>query len=122
MFNILATYIYEIKKGTKPCALVTLDKNRLEFAIKKIEKAGLFYFVQMPIYSGEAPRAPKPAQKANLFFGEKKVIEVLEKIIICDLDKLCLEHDFMLGILLGYDIKKQCERFLEFTSKKPISA
>lgn len=115
MFNILTTYIYEIKKGTKPCALVTLDKNGLEFAIKKIEKAGLSYFVQNPI--GHAK-----VQKANLFFGHREIIQVLEEIITSDLNKLCREHDFMLGILLGYDIKKQCERFLEFTSKKPISA
>lgn len=115
MFSVLTTYIYEIKKGTKPCALVTLDKNRLEFAIKKIAKAGLFYFAQNIDENAKI-------QKANLFFGERDTIKVLEKIITCDLDKLCREHDFMLGVLLGYDIKKQCERFLEFTSKKPISA
>ena len=115
MFNVLATYIYEIKKGTKPCALVTLDKKGLEFAIKKIEKANLLYFVQYP--KGHAQ-----IQKINLFFGEREIIQVLESIITSDLNKLCREHDFMLGILLGYDTKKQCERFLEFTSKKPISA
>lgn len=115
MFNVLATYIYEIKKGTKPCALITLDKNRLEFAIKKIEKASLFYFVQCPKNSAQT-------QKINLFFGGSEIIKVIENIITSDLDKLCREHDFMLGILLGYDIKKQCERFLELTSKKPISA
>ena len=114
MFNVLVTYIYEIKKGTKPCSLVTLDKNKLEFAIKKIEKAGLFYFIRFSEKHAQM-------QKANLFFGEQETIKVLEKIITCDLDKLSYEHDFMLGILLGYDIKKQCERFLEFTSKKPIS-
>ena len=115
MFNILSIYIYEIKKGTKPCALITLDKNYLKFAIKKIEKAGLFYFVQYPDEHAQI-------QKANLFFGELEIIKVLEKIITSNLEKLTCEHDFMLGILLGYDIKKQCERFLEFTSKKRISA
>lgn len=115
MFNVLATYIYEIKKGTKPCALVTLNKNELEFAIKKIEKAGLFYFIQNPV--GHAK-----IQKINLFFGHDEIVKVLKSIITSDLSQLCKEHDFMLGILLGYDVKKQCERFLEFTSKKPISA
>ncbi|MBR1977367.1 DUF2023 family protein [bacterium] len=115
MFSVLTTYIYEIKKGVKPCALITLDKNRLEFAIKKIEKSGLFYFVQHLKNNAQI-------QKINLFFGEREIVKVLEKIITCDLNKLCREHDFMLGILLGYDIKKQCERFLEITSKKPISA
>ena len=102
--EVLSTYIYELKKGSKFCALVTIEGKNLLNALKKIENAGFSYFFQK--INGQK-------EKINIFFGEKNPILVLKNIIKSPLNELSPEHDFILGALLGYDVKSQCERFLK---------
>lgn len=102
--EVLSMYIYELKKGSKLCALVTYESKKLFAAIKKIEDAGFSYFFQK--INGQK-------EKINIFFGAKTPILVLKNIIKSPLNELSAEHDFILGILLGYDTKSQCERFLK---------
>lgn len=102
--EVLSTYIYELKKGSKCCALVTFEYEKLKDAISKITNAGFSCFFQ---------KIDGQKSKVNLFFGEKIPILVLKSIIKMPLNEISEEHDFILGILLGYDIKKQCERFLK---------
>jgi hypothetical protein len=102
--EVLSTYIYELKKGSKLCALVTFEDEKLPLALEKIKNASFSYFLQK--LDGKIP-------KTNVFFGEKTSILLLKNIIKLPLNELTAEHDFILGILLGYDIKSQCERFLK---------
>lgn len=103
----LGLYIYEIKKGTKPVSLVTLDVQNLDGAKEKINKAGLHFFVQ------NCEKTTVLGQKVNLFFGKKNFIDVIKILIKKSLNDLSLEEDFILGTLLGYSCEIQCERFLE---------
>ena len=100
--EVLNTYIYEVKKGTKPLALVTLENEKRDKAIEKIIKSGFDYFIE------------NVGIKSNIFFGEKTFIDVLKKIFQKNLNALSPEKDFMLGVLLGYGLEQQCERFLKF--------
>lgn len=107
----LHIYIYEIKRGTKPAALLTIDAKDLDLAKEKIEKAGLNFAVQK-LGRGESGEEGGKESKANLFFGEKACIDVIKTFIEKPLNKLCPKEDFILGIILGYSRDKQCERYL----------
>jgi hypothetical protein len=52
-------------------------------------------------------------KKINIFFGNKNCINVLKSFGDKPLYKFTDEEDFILGIMLGYCRKKQCERFLK---------
>jgi hypothetical protein len=50
--------------------------------------------------------------KINIFFGDDACVNVIEQMKIKLLKELTPEEDFILGIMLGYDRLKQCERYL----------
>lgn len=102
MMRIFNTYLYEVSKGTKPVALLTCEDKLLKQILSKLENFGLSYFVQ-----------DLQNSKVNIFFGLKECIDVVEKYLnkpLCELSPL---EDFILGAILGYDIKLQCKRLLE---------
>ncbi|GBF22609.1 hypothetical protein tpqmel_0013 [Candidatus Gastranaerophilus sp. (ex Termes propinquus)] len=99
--DVVAVYIYEIQKGTKPMALVTLDKSELGRAVTKIQRSGLCYSVQ-----------DAGGDKANIFFGTSPCVEAVRGFADKKLSELSAEEDFMLGTMLGYCTIEQCERYL----------
>lgn len=104
------TYIYEIKKGTKPAALVTLSAEDAAKASEKIKKAGLSIVVQH-LKNG----------KANVFFGDYAPIEVIKTLIHKPLNEFSPCEDFVLGIILGYSREKQCERFVQLNRSTKVA-
>ena len=100
-------HIYEYKKGVRKMILHTFPISKKSVAIEKLERSNIAYFIQ-----------PLGDTKINIFFGEPNAIAVISKIVDTSLNKLSLEHDFIIGALLGYDLKFQCERFLERTHKQ----
>ncbi len=52
-------------------------------------------------------------RKINIFFGEQACIDMLGHFSTLNLNELTDYEDFILGTLLGYDTKLQCQRFLE---------
>lgn len=74
--------------------------------IAQLEKNDIEYMIQHA--SGN---------KINVFFGDKRCIDVLKTIGEKNLSNFTDEEDFMLGIMLGYDRLKQCERFIERKAK-----
>ncbi len=108
MDNVLNTYIYEIKKGTKPLALVTVLSDKTEGCIEKIRKSQLSYCVQ------------KNGNKSNIFFGNIHCVEIIQGFLHKDLSKLNPAEDFILGILLGYSRIEQCKRYLNKLNLHPI--
>ena len=108
MDSVISTYIYEIKKGTKPLALVTVPINMADKCIDKIIKNNLFYCLQ------------KVNNKINIFFGNNVCIELAKGLIQKDLSKLSPHEDFILGIMLGYNRIEQCSRYLNKQNLHPI--
>ncbi len=100
--RIFNTYLYEVSKGTKPVALITCDDFLRERIVKKLEKEKM-HFVLQDVCEG----------KTNIFFGVKECIQVIKKIAVKPLNELSIEEDFILGTILGYDVRLQCRRFLE---------
>ena len=49
--------------------------------------------------------------KVNLYFGKRSCLDAVQTFVDKPLNKLTPEEDFMLGIMLGYDISMQCERY-----------
>lgn len=102
MMRIFDTYLYEVSKGTKPAALVTCEAVLLDKILPKLKHKDLSYFVQN-LDKG----------KVNLFFGNKECIDVIKKFLDKPLCSLSSLEDFILGAILGYDVKLQCKRLLE---------
>lgn len=101
-FKVLSNHIYEFKKGVRNLVLYTLDVRHEEMACRRLEGAGIEYLKQRV-----------NERNVNFYFGEPECLNVIRTFIDRPLNKLTPEEDFMLGTLLGYDIRKQCSRYCE---------
>ncbi|WP_165020581.1 MULTISPECIES: DUF2023 family protein [unclassified Dysgonomonas] len=93
--------IYEFRKGVRDMVLFTFKKQEEESIKSRLERNGISYIIQ-PLNNGNV----------NIFFGKEECMVVVDKI--CKnkpLNRLTPEEDFILGILLGYSIKEQCNRY-----------
>lgn len=70
--------------------------------LPKLQKENLRYFIQS-----------LPNSKVNIFFGAKECIEIVENFLNKPMCKFSPFEDFILGAILGYDIKLQCKRLLK---------
>ncbi len=98
--KVLLNHIYEYKKGVRHLILHTLNKCYLPIAIERLKSQGICYTVQ------EASE-----HAVNLYFGRPECVETIRLITTRPLNQLSPEEDFILGTLLGYDLRMQCERF-----------
>ncbi len=98
--KVLMNHIYEFEKGVRPLVLFTFNERHREHAERRLRERGITYFIR-PVSSG----------RLNLFFGRAECIEAIRLIVNRPLHELTPEEDFILGALLGYDIRVQCERF-----------
>ena len=55
--------------------------------------------------------------RINVFFGDDTCIAVIRMFDKHNLFDLTDEEDFILGVMLGYDTAKQCERYLDRKSR-----
>ncbi|MFT3992937.1 MAG: DUF2023 family protein [Dysgonomonas sp.] len=93
--------IYEFKKGVRDLMLCTLTADTESMVKSKLDKNGICYTIQK-LKNGNI----------NVFFGKEECLSVANKI--CKdkpLNLLTPEEDFILGILLGYSISEQCNRY-----------
>ena len=100
--KLLGHLIYELQKGMRAMALYTLRTSEVGFATKKISMSGLKFLV-----------SPVSEDTANLFFGSEACLNVVNQICTRPLNQLSPEEDFMIGAMLGYDIRQQCERYTQ---------
>ena len=98
--KVLLNHIYEYKKGVRHLILHTLNKCYLPIAIERLKSQGICYTVQ------EASE-----HAVNLYFGRPECVETIRLITTRPLNQLSPEEDFILGALLGYVLRMQCERF-----------
>ena len=100
--QVFIHHIYELKKGLRRLVLHTCLTEEIPFVEAKLKRDNITYLLH-----------PVSEQKINVFFGEKVCIEVLRKFSTLRLHRLTDQEDFILGTLLGYDLKLQCRRFLK---------
>ncbi len=107
VLRLLHHHIYEYGRGVRGLFLMTVSRQELELALRKLNAQGMHHFVQelSPV-------------KANLFFGRPAFVAVARAIVTRPLNALTAEEDFMLGTLLGYDREQQCRRFLTRSGRR----
>lgn len=104
--QVLVHHIYEYKKGLRDLVLHTMPRTQLEEAELRLQRQNIAYLVQ-----------PVSNSQVNIFFGRPECLGVIERIGLKPLYCYTPEEDFILGIMLGYDRKLQCERFLRMRPK-----
>ena len=98
-------HIYEYKKGIRNLILTTEKaeyKNSIE---NRLKRENIDYVIH-----------DISNNKINVYFGAKECVDVV-KTFNSKLNELTPEQDFMLGIILGYDRVKQCERYMKIKNK-----
>lgn len=99
--QVFSHCLYEFQKGVRKLVLLTLEIYELNNMINRLEKEKIPYHFQ---YIKD--------KKANLYFGDEKCVEVAKIFGKKALNELSVEEDFILGVMLGYDIKQQCNRYI----------
>lgn len=97
-------HLYEFKKGLRNLVLTTESTESRKAIEDRLLKDNIAYIIH-----------EIGANKINVFFGNKSCIDVVSTLN-SRLNKLTPEQDFMLGIMLGYDRLKQCDRYLKIKS------
>lgn len=104
--KVLIHHIYEFRKGLRSLVMHTLPSRQMLEATAKLRKYGIDYHIHA---IGK--------ENINVFFGAPECVSVVRTICgVKKLNELTPEEDFVLGSMLGYDIRKQCERYLRKVS------
>ena len=99
--KVFAHFLYEYKKGLRNLALYTGNLEEKEAIEKKLRRENIDYYIRK--INGV---------RMNVFFGDTVCVEMIKQMKFKLLSNLTEEEDFILGIMLGYDRLKQCERYL----------
>lgn len=92
--------IYEFRKGVRQLVLCTTCPRCAAILRERLDSQGIAHLTQ-----------PVSEKKVNLYFGDKLCLQTVETFIHKPLNRLTPAEDFMLGAMLGYDIRQQCERY-----------
>ena len=92
--------IYEYRKGVRQLVLCTMCPDCCALMRDRLTAQGIAYLEQ-----------PVTDRKVNLYFGNEVCLRVVRTFVDKPLHALTPAEDFMLGAMLGYDIRQQCERF-----------
>lgn len=103
-FYLFNHHLYEYRKGLRNLVLFTATVQMYPDIVRKLNKYEIAHIVK-----------PVTDSKVNIFFGHPACVEALRRIDLARLERLSPEEDFMLGVLLGYDLVQQCRRFVELT-------
>ena len=99
-------HIYEYKKGIRNLILTTEKAKYRNTIEQRLQHENIDYVIH-----------EIDNNKINVYFGEKPCVDVV-KTFNPKLNKLTPEQDFMLGIMLGYDRVRQCERYMKLKQIK----
>ncbi|MBC8526704.1 MAG: DUF2023 family protein [Candidatus Cloacimonetes bacterium] len=100
--KLFTNYLYEYKKGLRNLAIYTGRVEEKDAIIKKLMRENITYYIQKLNNT-----------RINVFFGDKICIDIIRQMNLKSLSNLTEEEDFILGIMLGYNRLKQCERYLK---------
>lgn len=93
--------LYEHGRGLRDLALYTIDPSQQPLVEADLLREGVAYLFR-PIEDG----------RVNVYFGHKACVDVVKSFGSCPHCLHTPEQDFLLGIMLGYDRTRQCERYL----------
>ncbi|MFA7658965.1 MAG: DUF2023 family protein [Candidatus Gastranaerophilaceae bacterium] len=93
--------IYEYQKGLRDLCLLTCSNELKSKIVKSLENQGIKYLI-----------CDIDNNKINVYFGMPECIEIVKQFSCEELNKLSVEEDFILGMMLGYGKVQQYERFL----------
>lgn len=93
--------MYELNKGLRNLALLTTTAENFEIIKERLDKCNYEYITEI-----------LKSNYINIFFGTSECIEVLKKFKKNSLREFTPEEDFILGVLLGYNIEQQCKRYI----------
>ena len=99
-------HLYEYKKGLRNLVLHTCCRDIGYDIICKLEHHNVEYLIY-----------PLGKNRINVFFGNTACLEIVRRIGKFRLSMYTPEEDFILGIMLGYDRRQQCERYLRLIDK-----
>ena len=99
--DVFYHHIYEYNKGLRNLVLHTAPSSNRREIEDRLKKEGIPYLIWE---NGNS--------KINIFFGGCVCVEIVNDFGVRSLSDLSDEQDFMLGVMLGYDRLKQCERYL----------
>lgn len=105
--QVFCHHLYEYEKGIRNLILHTISDELLSIVEKKLNSKSISYIIYK-LKNG----------RANVFFGDTACINVIKSINKSNLSDYNAEEDFILGVLLGYDKVKQCDRYMEYKNKK----
>lgn len=100
--TVLMHHIYEYKKGLRNLVLHTMHATDRVQAELRLQHQHIDYLI-----------CPVSDKKINVFFGAKECVEVVRRFGDKRLNDFTPEEDFILGIMLGYDRVRQCNRYLQ---------
>jgi hypothetical protein len=93
--------IYEFQKGLRDLCLFTCSAESRDKIEKTLGNQKINYSI-----------CEIDSDKINVFFGLNACLEILKKFSCEELNKLTVEEDFILGMMLGYGKAQQYDRFL----------
>jgi hypothetical protein len=102
VIRVFNHHLYELSRGIRPLSMLTMTKAASVFVEARLVREGVAYYVHEACPT-----------KLNVVFGRPAAVEAARRFLTRPLCDLSPEHDFMLGILLGYDREQQCVRYLE---------
>ncbi|MDC7245078.1 MAG: DUF2023 family protein [Sphaerochaetaceae bacterium] len=105
--RVFAHHLYEYRKGLRRLILHTTRSEYAGLIVEKCEARDISYII-----------SEVNDKKINVFFGDSDCIDVLKSFDHLNLCEFTVEMDFILGSMLGYDVKENCRRFLERSSMK----
>ena len=100
--GLLGEHLYAYKKGIRRLILFTTRAEERARVEGRLMKEGIAFHTM---------RVGR--RKINVFFGDGPCVRVIRAIGKPRLKDLTAEEDFLLGTMLGYDLAKQCDRYLE---------
>ena len=95
-------HIYEYKTGIRNLFLTTEKSEYRDIIIDRLKREKIDYAIH-ELKNGNI----------NVYFGAKPCVDVIRSFKNENLREFTPEQDFMLGIMLGYDRVKECERYLK---------
>ena len=102
-------HLYEYEKGLRNLILHNTKKENRELIEKRLTDSKINFIIYN--ISGD---------KINVFFGDGYCVDVIKSINKVSLTEYTDEEDFILGIMLGYDRLKQCQRYMKRKFAKDI--
>lgn len=100
--QVLQHHIYEYKKGIRNMVLHTMKSTEKEKAIFFLQIKEIDFWI-----------SEVNETKINIFFGNPECVKIVKSFKANSLNELTPEHDFMLGIMLGYSREQQYSRYLK---------